>query len=164
MIQKIYLDMDGVLADFHSRYIELFSSTPKDSRDNKLFSPQWKEFVKTEQFKTLDWWKDGEYFLDNIRLLQLQYGFDVEILSSSGGERYHDLVVKQKLFWLNEKGITYNANIVSGRKKKKEYAASNNILVDDTEDVIDDFNAAGGIGLLHVDADETLTKIKLHLQ
>ena len=37
---------------------------------------------------------------------------------------------------------------------------SSSILVDDTEDVIEDFNNALGHGILHRDADETISKIK----
>lgn len=161
MIEKIYLDMDGVLADFHKRYVELFGKTPSDARDKKEFNPHWKYFVQTEQFKTLDWWHDGIAFFSGIVFLKHTYNIEVEILSSSGGKKYHDKVKEQKLFWLKERDIHYKANIVSGRKEKKHYATSSKvILVDDTEDVIDEFNAAGGIGILHKDAFETLNRIK----
>lgn len=156
MIEKIYLDMDGVVADFHRRYVEVFGKTPSEARDQKEFHPHWKEFVVTGQFATLDWWHDGQKFLDYIKTLDVE----VEMLSSSGGTKYHDLVVEQKLHWLKEKGIHYKANIVAGRRKKKEYAKPTTILVDDTEDVIDDFNEAGGIGILHKDANETIKIIK----
>lgn len=156
MIKKIYLDMDGVIANFEKRYTEMFLKTPKEARDKKEFNPHWTEFVMTEQFKTLDWWPDGEKFLEFIKTLDIE----VEILSSSGGAKYHSLVEKQKLYWLEQRGIFYKANIVSGRRKKKEYATPDSILVDDTLDVIEDFNAAGGIGILHKDADETIKIIK----
>ena len=43
MIKKIYLDMDGVLCDFHKRYQELFGYKPggegrENERDRKEFS------------------------------------------------------------------------------------------------------------------------------
>ncbi len=158
MIQKIYLDMDGVLADFHGRYVELFGKTPADARDNKEFSPHWKHFCTTEQFKTLDFWPGAEKLLEFIRSLPVT----VEILTSSGGMKFHDSVARQKRIWLRDRNIHYFANVVSGRKQKSKYASEYTILVDDTDDVIDGFNAAGGHGILHRDVDttiETITKL-----
>ena len=47
-----------------------------------------------------------------------------------------------------------------GRSLKKDYASPDTILIDDTEDVINSFNRAGGIGILHKDIGETLTQLK----
>lgn len=155
MIRKIYLDMDGVLADFHNRYIELFGKTPEDARDKKEFNPHWKQFVQTEQFKTLNYWPGAEKLLDYVESLNL----DVEILTSSGGLKFHESVAQQKVHWLVARNIPYFANVVSGRKLKVNYANKESILIDDTEDVIDSFNAAGGHGILHRDVDETIERI-----
>jgi hypothetical protein len=80
----------------------------------------------------------------------------VEILSSSGGHKHHDEVKRQKKVWLKRHHIDFTANIVPGRKLKATYAKSDIILIDDTEDVIDDFNMAGGIGILHKDTAKTI--------
>jgi hypothetical protein len=58
---------------------------------------------------------------------------------------------------LKRHGILYTANIVPGRHLKKDYAKPDVILIDDTQDVIDDFNAAGGIGILHKDIRQTIS-------
>lgn len=155
MIRKIYLDMDGVLADFHGRYVDLFGKTPKDARDQKEFSPHWKQFCKTEQFKTLDLWPGAETLLTYVASLNIP----VEILTSSGGAKFHESVAAQKVHWLVSRNIPYFANVVSSRKLKANYANSETILVDDTEDVIDAFNAAGGHGILHLNVDATIESI-----
>jgi predicted secreted acid phosphatase len=153
---KIYLDLDGVLCDFEKRYTELFDSTPKEARDRKEFHPNWKTFVKEKNFEKLDWFPGGKELLKYVESLNVP----IEILSSSGGEKFHGEVTAQKIHWLRNHGISYKANIVSGRKKKKEFAEPNAILIDDTEDVIDDFNNAGGIGILHKDSGKTIEKLK----
>ena len=84
----------------------------------------------------------------------------VEILSSSGGARFHFEVVEQKDFWLRTHGIFYKINIVPGRKFKAEYAKPNVVLIDDTKEIIDSFNAAGGIGILHKDVNITIEKLE----
>jgi predicted ATP-grasp superfamily ATP-dependent carboligase len=89
-----------------------------------------------------------------------KYPVEVEILSSSGGEKFHGEVTVQKINWLKKHGIHYKANIVPGRKHKKEYARADTILIDDTEDVIHDFNAAGGHGILHKDISKTKAQLQ----
>jgi phosphoglycolate phosphatase-like HAD superfamily hydrolase len=157
---KIYLDMDGVLCDFEKQYLKIFGKTAKEARDQKEFSPNWKRFVEGRNFEKLDWFPGGQELLSYVRSTKLP----VEILSSSGGEKFHGEVTVQKIHWLKKHGIAYKANIVPGRKKKKEYATPHVILIDDTEDVIEDFNRAGGVGILHKDSGKTIETLKKLLE
>ena len=152
MIEKIYLDMDGVLCFFEKRWEELYDETPRESRDRKEFTENWDHFCTTGQFETLEWFPGGQELLKFIR----KYDVEVEMLTSSGGKKYHDLVSEQKKIWLKKHGIAYKPNVVPGRKHKADYAKPNVILIDDTEDIIVAFNKAGGIGILHKDIGETL--------
>jgi hypothetical protein len=104
----------------------------------------------------LDWWPGGRDLLTYITQYQQENEIEVEILSSSGGQKYHQVVAYQKIEWLSDKGIPFKANIVSGRKAKAEYATPESVLIDDTQDVIQAFIGAGGIGVLHRDIDNTL--------
>ena len=152
MIEKIYLDMDGVLCDFEKRYVELYNEQPNSSRNKKNWSENWTDFVMTKQFETLDIFPGAIELLRYVRRTDLP----IEILTSSGGAKYHDLVAQQKDIWLKKQGLAYKRNVVPGRSLKASYATSNTILIDDTEDVIAVFNKAGGIGILHKDIGETL--------
>ena len=148
--------MDGVLCDFEKKYFELFDESPSNTRSRKNFTPNWKIFVGGSNFSKLDWYPGGKELLSFIRT----YPIEVEILSSSGGERFHEEVTAQKMKWLRDHGIEYKANIVPGRKHKKEYATSETILIDDTPDVIEGFTEAGGHGILHKDVEETKVKLR----
>lgn len=152
--------MDGVLADFEKSYEHRFGKTAKEARDQKEFSPNWKAFIEEKMFEKLDWFPGSHELLDFVRKLPVKK----EILSSSGGEKYHGEVTVQKINWLRKHGIDYKANIVPGRKKKKEWATPNAILIDDTKEVIDQFNAAGGHGILHKNVGDTLKKLKMLLR
>ena len=152
MIDKIYLDMDGVLCNFEKRYVELYKESPNSSRDKKNWSENWTDFIMTKQFETLDIFPGAIELLRYVRRTELP----IEILTSSGGVKYHDLVAEQKDIWLKKQGLTYKRNVVPGRSLKAAYATPNTILIDDTEDVIVAFNKAGGIGILHKDIGETV--------
>ena len=149
--------MDGVLCNFEKRFTDLYGKDALGSRDRKNFTTNWPNFIMDGNFESLEWFPGGKELLDFI---QNETDWEVEILSSSGGEKFHSEVAAQKVVWLCNNGIPYKANIVPGRKHKTAYATPETILIDDTEDIIVNFNAAGGLGILHKDANETLAKLR----
>ena len=156
---KIYLDMDGVLTDFNTRYIERFGAFPdcEDER-RKHFWGNWKKFVDAREFETLDKHPFADKLLNAVESFRNK-GVAVEILSSSGGGYSHDIVVEQKKMWLANHGITYKANIVPGGARKAEFADPWNILIDDTPKVVDNYLAHGGDAILHKDVDDTIQRL-----
>ena len=161
MIEKIYLDMDGVLCDFDKRFQEMFEYHPgtealASERDRKNFSPNWKKFVETRQFATLDWFPGGKRLVEYVDSL----GVRVEILSSSGGISNHSEVRDQKVEWLCNAGLNYPVNIVPGRRIKQYYSWHNNVLIDDTLDVIESFNQGTGVAILHKNVDDTIKELE----
>ena len=89
----------------------------------------------------------------------------IELLTSSGGQKHHEEVERQKRVWLDMNGwVKLKANVVAGRKRKAEYATPKTILIDDTPDVIQGFNAAGGIGILHKEIGNTLMMLESRIE
>lgn len=159
-MKTLYLDMDGVIANFEKRYEELFHQTPAEGRDQKEFGRNWPIFVEGDNFANLEKWPGADELLEFVEHIRQNYGVNVEILSSSGGQRYHNEVSDQKTRWLAKHGITYKTNFVPGRVHKSKYATPETVLIDDTPDVIENFNAAGGIGILHTDLGKTFEQLK----
>jgi hypothetical protein len=157
MLKNIYVDMDGVLCNFDKRYFELFNEPSSVSREKKEFSKNWTDFVMGKNFQTLEVFP-GAY--DLLNFLNSLKNVKLEILSSSGGEKYHDEVEKQKRIWLINHGVTYKPNIVSSRKLKSEFANPDSLLIDDTRDVVKSFIDASGKAILHTDALMTIGIIK----
>lgn len=156
---KIYLDIDGVLSDFEQRYIQKFGEFPEDAIKRKQhFWDNWKNFVDDKDFETLPMHKDALQLLAAVKKLH-DAGVPVEILSSSGGGYSHDIVTEQKKKWLLDHGITYKANIVPGGGHKAKYAAPWNILVDDTQHVVDRYRAAGGTAVHYTDVDKAIKEL-----
>ena len=150
--------MDGVLCDFEKKFTELYGFLSLAKRDRKTWSKDWEDFILNQKaFEELEWFPGGKELLAYIRK---HPNIHVEILSSSGGEKFHGEVTVQKIKWLRSHGINYKANIVPGRKHKKDYATPEMILIDDTPDVIESFNKAGGHGILHKDITKTKEMLK----
>jgi hypothetical protein len=161
VINKIYLDMDGVLCSFNKRYEELFGESPGKSRDRKNFSSNWAKFIEGENFATLDWNEGGQELLAYVRTIP---NIEIEMLTSSGGQKHHTEVSIQKTQWLCERGILYKANICPGSRLKAQYADPSIILIDDTDYVLDGFVKAGGIGILHKNVNETIRQLELYFE
>ena len=143
----LYLDMDGVLADFHKAYMKL---DPK-LEDRKKF----REAVITYRiFEDLDFMPDTQELLNHVSKL---HGVHVEILTSMGTfDPFQGNCAKtQKQLWLDKHNIPYKANFVRAKQEKAQYATPSSILIDDSAGCIGPFIAAGGHGILHHKASET---------
>ena len=158
-IETLYIDMDGVIADFSKRYREKFRVTPEETRNNKEFNGYFKKFIDDSEFSTLDLMPDANELLHFLHELDVHK----EILSSTARPENHGMIAPQKQMWLLKHNIHYKANFVPGKSLKYKYATPNSIIIDDTKSVIDDWNKAGGIGILHTDAVSTIAILKMYL-
>jgi hypothetical protein len=158
-INKIYLDMDGVIADFVKRYKELYNMEPKEAEANKKFNHFFDDFIQHNHFATLDIMPGAYDLIAFLRTLSLP----TEILSSTASEKRDPLIRPQKLQWLESHAIGFKANLVPGAKNKAKFATPDSILIDDMERNCEDFRKAGGYAILHKDVPTTLAILKMYV-
>lgn len=146
----LYLDMDGVLADFHKEYVKY----DPDKSDRKKFRAS---VMDHKIFEKLDFMPDTQELLNHVKHLA-NSGIHVEILTSMGT---HDPIqgkeaATQKTAWLKAHDIPYKPNFVRNKQEKSQYATPTSILVDDSPGCISPFIEKGGHGILHHKASETI--------
>lgn len=155
---RLYCDMDGVLCDFDQRFDDLFGKSPKEVEDTKGTGYFWAMIhrVGKKFWSRMEWTPHGLELWDaisqhNPTLLtappRKQGDFDqLDPVTMEGKQEWADLNLNP-----SPAGIIFKSS-----KQKQEIAAEDvaagltPILIDDRKDIIERWNAAGGIGL-HVE-------------
>ena len=158
-ITKIYLDMDGVIADFDKRYKELYKIAPRDADTYKTFDKFFTTFIAEKQFAKLDLMPDAMELINYLRSLPIP----TEILSSTSSEKRDAEIREQKVEWLHKHNLTFPINLVPGKRLKRNFSNPSSILIDDTAQNIDQWRAEGGVGILHTDAITTIGILKMYV-
>lgn len=148
---KIYVDMDGVLVDFDGGYEKLTGMTTQEA-DKKGPEFFWKPISKAgaKWWITLNWMPDGKQLWDYVKK------YNPELLSAPSREEASRM---GKRVWVKRElpGVKL---ILRSADKKQEFASPTSILIDDRKKNIEQWEAAGGVGILHTDAASTIKKLK----
>jgi len=158
-ITTIYLDMDGVIADFNKRYKELFGIEPKDATTYKEFEKFFLQLIADGHFATLELMPDAFKLINHLKSLPIE----TKILSSTSSESKDEAIRTQKLKWLETHNITFEPILVPGKRLKRQYATPTSILIDDTESNIKQWTEDGGIAIHHNDIHITIDTLKKYL-
>lgn len=155
MIDTIFVDMDGVIADFDKRYFELFG----EAKSKEKFNERFQQFIESRQFETLDLLPGA------IKLINFLSAYNIpkRILSSTARPIYYRKISDQKQVWLKNNFIRWPQIFVPGASIKRHWATPNSILIDDHLLNIEDWNKNGGIGIHHKDVDITIETLKKYI-
>jgi hypothetical protein len=151
---KIYVDLDGVLANFEKGVSELLKAPMKYQNTNEMW-----RYIKAYSRRGGKLWRDLSLMPDAKTLWNYIKKYDPEILSSGGDPVFGADVQKRK--WVAEHfGGNVKVNITRRSNEKAQYAAPNHILIDDMMKSIGPWIKAGGIGILHKNANDTIKKLQ----
>lgn len=147
----IYCDMDGVLVDFDRGYQELTGMTTQqaDAIGGDTF---WEPLIQAgaKWWITLNWMPDGKQLWNYIK----KY---TPILLSAPSKQESSRLGKR--VWVKRE-LPDVKLILRPASQKQQYASPTSILIDDREKNIDQWEAAGGIGILHTSAANTIEQLK----
>jgi len=161
ILPTIYCDMDQVLCNFLKGTQEVLGASyadkeywaDPDTGDKK------EELAKKAPnfFRELEWMPDGKKLYDFIRK------YDLHILSAYPSWMRNGK--KNKMQWLSRHTNIKDKKInLVQRREKQNYATDERgqpaILIDDHSKNIKEWQAAGGIGILHTSAITTISKLK----
>jgi len=149
----IYCDMDGVLVDFVKGYKEL---TGVDTTNYVNSTPEFWQPVDKQGpafWASLDWTNDGKQLWSYIKK------YKPNILSSPSRSQT-SRVGKQVWIKTHLPKTQYREILLYPRHEKQLFAGENKILIDDLAKTINEWNAKGGIGILHTSAADTIKQLK----
>jgi hypothetical protein len=147
----IYCDMDSVLVDFDRGYQELTGMTTQQA-DTSGVEAFWDPLTKAgaKFWITLNWMPDGKQLWDYIKK------YNPILLSAPSREESSKL---GKRVWVKRE-LPGTKLILRYASQKQEYASPTSILIDDRQKNIDQWEAAGGIGILHTSTANTIEQLK----
>ena len=154
-VRQIFLDMDGVLADFEGGLTEAlgYKVSLKDKKD--VYAEQKRQLTAQRIFRTLKPFPDAWKLVDYC----MRSGIPTEVLTTAGTIN-RDLVVKDKIDWIR-RYIHPQWTVIPTFKgtQKAAFAHKKAVLIDDRQRNIDAWVEAGGIGILHKTADDTIEQL-----
>ena len=158
---KVYLDMDGVLADFDQRFRDLSGMEPSEF-ENKYGRKAFWDLIDEEH--KIKFWVGIKPMDGASALVDAVKDYDYELLTSPSAKKQSYL---GKILWVkNHTGDVFPSKPRINFKKAKEkhlikpQLAKTDILIDDREDTIGRWNTAGGTGIVYKSIGQVLNDLK----
>lgn len=161
-IVEINVDLDGVLADFEKRALAIAGFYPEHDPNNKqLKSDFWKALAAHRRkggkfFEEMDPLEDAFVLWEHLRTYHIP-----KVICSAPGHLPN--AADEKRAWvrkhLGHEAANF-ARFVSTSRDKAQFAGVGRILIDDRKKSIEPWIEAGGIGILHKSAHDTIAQLK----
>jgi hypothetical protein len=157
----IFVDMDGVIADFDQRFFDIAKMTPGEFKKEHGIDKFWD--LIDEENKLVFW--TGIPVMDGAKkLIDYVSNYHYEILTAPSIKKQSE---EGKKIWLRDINPnlfpnTPKLNFKSSKEKHliKPTLTKNDILIDDRGTTIDTWEAAGGTGIKYTSAGQAIKDTK----
>lgn len=152
---KLYVDLDGVMANIEKFVFELTGHwlTDNDEADHDA----WEQFhalhaQKKNTYSVFEMMPDAQELWDYVKQ------HTPTILTATGPD--YEYATKEKTQWVNS-NLHGHGEVITVRRsaEKAKHASPTSILIDDRMVSIGPWTVAGGIGIRHTSASDTITQL-----
>lgn len=159
--KTIYLDLDGVLADFDASVKKQTGKYPREQKDDEM----WKAVQAVPHFyRHLNKMEGADKFFDRIKSIADGYDYDLKILTAIPRKSTMPSAGDDKMSWVKEH--FGNIEVVLGpySRDKWKHAHASDILIDDRKSNIDEWiNKGNAYGILYKNAKQATDQLSNHL-
>ncbi len=148
---QLFLDLDGVLADFDAGAEAVLHMPPAQFQDRYGPGAFWKKLANTSDF-----YNTLELLPDALELMEAVQHLDPIILTGLPIGKWAE---PQKRSWV-ERHFPGTQVITTLARNKPKYATPGDVLVDDRERYREGWEAVGGVFVHHVSTHETLKELR----
>jgi hypothetical protein len=156
---KVYLDMDGVIADFDKRFKDITGMAPKDFENKYGKDEFWKVI---DEDNKISFWVGIPEMPGAKALVDAVKKYNFELLTSPSAKKQSYL---GKILWVrNHKDLFGGKPRINFKRAKEKHEIKpdlqkTDILIDDREDTIGRWNAAGGTGIVYKNISQVLNDL-----
>ncbi len=157
-MHTIFLDMDGVVADFDKYTTDLVGVKPSNSAypDNI-----WAKIAENERlYRDLPICSDARYLVDNVLIIAKENNAEVLFLTAVPKGNDMPWAFYDKIIWATKYFPNIPVWFGPYSKDKCIRATQYNILIDDRSINIEQWINSGGHGILYKDADSALEQLR----
>lgn len=164
----IFLDCDGVIADFDKWACETFGK-----RFDAFATSQeaWDAAAPFQNlYRNLEKMPDADQLVDGVYELAQKHSCTVGILTAVPKMKRFPQAEEHKRQWLEEHwgqkypGLLENFKIGPYSVDKQHHCQPGYVLIDDRKINIQQWNAKGGYGIRHISAEQSLGALKKYLE
>jgi 5'(3')-deoxyribonucleotidase len=158
--RTIYIDMDGVVADFNS-YVSNVIGRPIGWDQDDLTVEEWDSLTKIPNF-----YRHLPLIEESVRMVGLCKSFssrvNVEFLTAIPRQTTMPTAKQDKIDWIGQHFPVTAVNFGPFSKDKQYWARPGDILIDDKPSNIQEWGAAGGIPVYHFGNFDNTIKLILY--
>ena len=149
---QIFCDMDGVLTDFEGEFQKITGKTSKDVAQSSTQQEFWSHIdaAGITFWSHMQWMPGGKILWEYIKV------YNPVILSAPTREESSRV---GKRIWV-QRELPGEKLILKPAYEKKLFASPVSILIDDYQKNIEEWESAGGIGIKHISAPNTIKQLK----